>query len=286
MFYDGVCADDAADVIDSSHGRPSASNRAPSHARGHTVAPPGRRLLGDIDCVENFSRDCMKSAFLSRGDQDRAVHSALLSDAAESAFRKMNSGSESEQITCDVRHLQIMMANYRDGLQVTRPIRVKYVAVVLRHPMDDRSIHIHTCYPMGWTANVKIWIGQNQLQWLLNFSDSSTISTDINRMQTSRVTEWVQQLLDTVRRRSGQFNPRSNSTNRIEAAVVLKFASTSRWQLPSAPNYSSSLHPPTSTNDTHLITKTSWRSSKTDSRQSWNNQRRYPLLKVWFHEFL
>ena len=149
IFYDGVCPEDAANVIDASNGKPSASNRAPSHARGHAVAPPGRRLLKDIDCVENFSRDCMKSAFLSRGDQDKAVHTAMASEAAESAIRKMNSGSENEQIKCDVRHLRIMMANFRNGQQITRPIQVKYVAVLLRHPTDDRSIHIHTCYPMG-----------------------------------------------------------------------------------------------------------------------------------------
>ena len=148
ICYDGDCPKDAADIVDASHGRPSASSRAPSHVRGHAVAPPGRRLLRDIDCVENFSYECMKSAFLSRGDQDRAVHEALISDAAGPAIHRLNSGSESELLKCDIRPLRIMMANFRNGEQISRPVRAKYVVVVLRHPTDDRPIHIHTCYPL------------------------------------------------------------------------------------------------------------------------------------------
>ena len=146
VFYDGDCADDAADVVDATQGRPSASSRAPSHVRGHAVASPRRRLPRDIDCVESFSWDCLKSVILSRSDQDKAVHTAPLSEAEES---KMNSCSEYEQVKCYVRHLQIMMSNFRNDQRISYPIRIKYVVVGLRHSMDDGSMHIHTCYPIG-----------------------------------------------------------------------------------------------------------------------------------------
>ena len=168
LFYSGVGPDDAAEVIDASLGRSSESSRgypmAPSHTRGHAVAPLGRRLLRSIDCVKNFSSDCMKSAFLSRGDQDRAAHAALASEAGQEAIRKLNAGSESEQVKWDIRPLKIEMANFRNGQQISRPIRAKYVTVVLRHPMDCRSIHVHTCFPMGWTGY--IWLGYIELHGL------------------------------------------------------------------------------------------------------------------------
>ena len=171
ICYIGDCPDDAADVLDSSHGRPSTSSRAPSHARGHAVAPPGRRLLRDIDCAENFSYGCMKSAFLSRGNQDKAVHTALVSDEAEAAIRNLKDGSDNESVKCDIRHLRLMIWQiFAMGSKFhARQESSTWSCFWDIRLMTGASIFIHATQ---WGE--LLWVGRNQRQELSIFRCSST----------------------------------------------------------------------------------------------------------------
>jgi hypothetical protein len=114
------------------------------------MAPGSRWFLADpYNCVEEFSRGCQKSAFLSREDQNLATHEALCSEEAERAMRRLNTGSQSEQVKFDIRFLSIDMINFDRGQAISRPKPAKYVVLVLRHAPDEASIHIHNSYPVS-----------------------------------------------------------------------------------------------------------------------------------------
>ena len=148
--YAGKNASDAGEIIDRSQGRPALSReyRALAHPRGHSMAPESRWFLPtDYNCVEEYSRGCHKSAFVSRDDQNLATHVALCSEQGKKAMDKLNAGSENEQVKIDIRYLDIDMVNFDRGQIIARPKQARYVVLVLRHAMEKNSVHVHNSYP-------------------------------------------------------------------------------------------------------------------------------------------
>ena len=161
VYYDGRDEFDAADLIDWSQNRAAVGSYVPGHARGHTRAPLGGDFFKQAtNCVEMFSKNWMKSAFLCRADQDLATHAALCTDKARVAMRKLNGGSLNEQVKCDISYLDLGMCKYNHGRQLSSPVQAKYVVLVLRRAVDGERLHIHNSYPMNWT-----FISSTEFQW-------------------------------------------------------------------------------------------------------------------------
>ena len=150
ICYDGIDEFDAADLIDWSQNRAAVGSYVPGHARGHTRAPlDGDFFQQETNCVEMFSNNCMKSAFLCRADQDWATHVALRTDKARVAMKKLDGGSLSEQVKVNISYLDLGMVKFNQGQQISSPVHARYVVLVLRRALDGHRLHIHNCYPIN-----------------------------------------------------------------------------------------------------------------------------------------
>lgn len=120
------------------------------HPRGHASHPSG-------DNVENYSRQNMKTGFLSRADQDYITHLALTTKKAQDAMNKLNAGKISLTVTVDVKELRNLRNNLpkaREYLKGEPMIEgdIKTVVMVLRHhegqfENPDADVFVQTCYP-------------------------------------------------------------------------------------------------------------------------------------------
>ena len=151
VWYDGRDEFDAADLIDRLQNRAAVGSYVPGHARGHARAPLDRHFFPQKhNCVEMFSGDCMKSAFMCRPDQDWATHVALRTEKARVAMEKLDKGSLSEQVKVDISFLDLGMVKFNQGRQISNPVLAKYVVLVLRRAVDGEILHIHNSYPLNW----------------------------------------------------------------------------------------------------------------------------------------
>ena len=145
----------AAPVVQAplSQTRAAVGSHVPGHARGHTRAPLNSDFIPqDTNCVEMFSRNCSKSAFTCRADQDWATHVALRTVRARVAMRKLNEGSLSEQVKVEISRLDLDMVKFNYGSQISGPVLARYVVLVLRRAGDGDKLHIHNSYPINWKS--------------------------------------------------------------------------------------------------------------------------------------
>lgn len=157
--YKGKSAIDAAQILDHSQNNLHHNGTVLAHPRGHASHPTA---TGCLDSVENYSEKGMKTAFLSRTDQDAVAHLALKSKQVQEAMAKLNSGANRQVETIPVeilkasnnsRQIQLPQAKeYYAGKPITEEKNIKSVVIVLGHHQNlkddpDADVFVQTFYP-------------------------------------------------------------------------------------------------------------------------------------------
>ena len=150
--YNGTSAKDAKKILDNSQKNTCHPQNVYGHPRGHASHPSAE---GPTESVENYSKNCCKTGFLSRSDQDFVADLTLDSDIAQEAIEKLNKGSINEVVDIRARELDhddLPLANvYKNGLPVGDPKPFRRVKAILRRPSKKRKgffLHVQSIYPI------------------------------------------------------------------------------------------------------------------------------------------
>ncbi|XP_066598584.1 uncharacterized protein [Prorops nasuta] len=152
--YNGSSPTDAARVLDRSQNRQPNNSTSYGHPRGHASNPGA---MGNIDSVENYSRNGMKTGFLSRADQDIVAHHAMSHSITQDAMASLNRGAQSQVVTIcawKINENQLpKVKEFLNGQAVTDAQDFKRVKLVLMHHQGEErnpsaDVFVLTLYPM------------------------------------------------------------------------------------------------------------------------------------------
>lgn len=147
--YCGTSPSHARIILDRSQDQRAYGHPNPGHPRGHASHPSPPN-------VEIYSINEMKSAFLSRTDQDYVTHLALITQKAQNAMAELNKGVMSISITVhpeDMNSRNLPKArNYVAGNPLGEAKNITGVTLVLRHHEGqyrnpDADVFVQTCFP-------------------------------------------------------------------------------------------------------------------------------------------
>lgn len=152
--YSGNRPQDAGRVIGNSQKGRCHPSGMHGHPRGHASHP---EATGPTESVENYSMTGLKSAFLSREDQDAVGHLALETSQARAAMDNLNSGAQS--IAIHVRPGELRpgplpnAVEYYQGHRQGGERPIKELVLVLRHHQEQQrnpsaDVFVHTFYPV------------------------------------------------------------------------------------------------------------------------------------------
>lgn len=153
--YTGRGPRDAAKIIDASQGKPGHGKPSIGHPRAHVSDPSAKGLIGS---VERYSKNKPRTGFLSREDQDMAVHLSLKSEKGELAINALNSGSSEKSIhlTRSMAHridstFEIQAQEWYNG-EPRGMFTPDETTTVIQHQQEKKTTieadpHILTCYP-------------------------------------------------------------------------------------------------------------------------------------------
>ena len=147
--YHGESSHEAAAVLLGSQGTPARGFRDPGHARGHAMVALGEMVfLGSEECVEYYSTNTAKTAFVDRFEQNVCLYYCLTTDEARTAMDRLNWGSLSETVEVDISEMELEMVRYVDRSLVLWAAARRAV-LVLRHQEYNDDVHVHTIYPVS-----------------------------------------------------------------------------------------------------------------------------------------
>ncbi|KMQ97246.1 preprotein translocase subunit-like protein [Lasius niger] len=150
--YCGTSPSHARMILDRSQGQKAHRFKFAGHPRGHASHPSPPN-------VEEYSIEEMKSAFLSRADQDYVTHLALTTQTAQNEMNNLNNNPNIFSLTVTVYSAEMnsrnlpKARNYVAGKPSGKEKNMRGVRLVLRHhegqhKNPDADVFVQTCFPL------------------------------------------------------------------------------------------------------------------------------------------
>ena len=113
-------------------------------------------FLGSEECVEFYSTNTTKTAFVDRFEQEVFLHYCLTTDVARTAMDRLHWGSLSEKVEVDISEMELEMVRYVDRSLVSWAAARR--AVLVRVVFNECLPTKHRCGSIDFENYSKDWI--------------------------------------------------------------------------------------------------------------------------------